>query len=57
MDCDVLGQRQAGAASQGPFPTIGSEQMLSHGSADVVVEACTDFWDGADIYPLSGSDR
>ncbi|GAB1297067.1 Transmembrane protein 94 [Apodemus speciosus] len=34
-----------------------TEQMLSHGSADVVVEACTDFWDGADIYPLSGSDR
>lgn len=40
-----------------PFPTTGTEQMLSHGSADVVVEACTDFWDGADIYPLSGSDR
>lgn len=31
--------------------------MLSHGTADVVLEACTDFWDGADIYPLSGSDR
>lgn len=35
----------------------GTEQMLSHGTADVVLEACTDFWDGADIYPLSGSDR
>ncbi|KAM9716297.1 transmembrane protein 94 isoform 2-T2 [Menidia menidia] len=32
-------------------------QMLSHGSADIVLEACTDFWDGTDIYPLSGSDR
>ncbi|XP_069785124.1 transmembrane protein 94 isoform X3 [Narcine bancroftii] len=32
-------------------------QMLSHGTADVILEACTDFWDGADIYPLSGSDR
>lgn len=31
--------------------------MLSHGTADVILEACTDFWDGADIYPLSGSDR
>uniref|UniRef100_A0A672LW06 Transmembrane protein 94 n=1 Tax=Sinocyclocheilus grahami TaxID=75366 RepID=A0A672LW06_SINGR len=31
--------------------------MLSHGSADLILEACTDFWDGADIYPLSGSDR
>ncbi|KAL0594552.1 Transmembrane protein 94 [Plecturocebus cupreus] len=37
--------------------TTGTEQMLSHGTADVVLEACTDFWDGADIYPLSGSDR
>lgn len=32
-------------------------QMLSHGSADLILEACTDFWDGSDIYPLSGSDR
>lgn len=42
-----------------PFhlPPSGTEQMLSHGTADVVLEACTDFWDGADIYPLSGSDR
>lgn len=38
-------------------PRSGTEQMLSHGTADVVLEACTDFWDGADIYPLSGSDR
>uniref|UniRef100_UPI00398F64F0 transmembrane protein 94 isoform X5 n=1 Tax=Pristiophorus japonicus TaxID=55135 RepID=UPI00398F64F0 len=34
-----------------------SVQMLSHGTADLILEACTDFWDGADIYPLSGSDR
>lgn len=39
------------------LPPSGTEQMLSHGTADVVLEACTDFWDGADIYPLSGSDR
>ncbi|KAF3704786.1 Transmembrane protein 94 [Channa argus] len=32
-------------------------QMLSHGSADLILEACTDFWDGTDIYPLSRSDR
>ncbi|XP_069056247.1 transmembrane protein 94 isoform X2 [Pleurodeles waltl] len=38
--------------------TISStEQMLSHGTADVILQSCTDFWDGADIYPLSGSDR
>ncbi|XP_048466673.1 transmembrane protein 94 isoform X1 [Rhincodon typus] len=34
-----------------------SVQMLSHGTADLILEACTDFWDGTDIYPLSGSDR
>ncbi|XP_017292535.1 transmembrane protein 94 isoform X1 [Kryptolebias marmoratus] len=32
-------------------------QMLSHGSAELILEACSDFWDGTDIYPLSGSDR
>uniref|UniRef100_W5N072 Transmembrane protein 94 n=1 Tax=Lepisosteus oculatus TaxID=7918 RepID=W5N072_LEPOC len=37
--------------------TTNNVQMLSHGSADLILEACTDFWDGADIYPLSGSDR
>ncbi|XP_023646960.1 transmembrane protein 94 isoform X2 [Paramormyrops kingsleyae] len=37
--------------------TSNNVQMLSHGSADLILEACTDFWDGADIYPLSGSDR
>lgn len=42
-----------------PFllPHADNVQMLSHGSADLILEACTDFWDGADIYPLSGSDR
>ncbi|XP_062858998.1 transmembrane protein 94 isoform X2 [Trichomycterus rosablanca] len=37
--------------------TTNNVQMFSHGSADLILEACTDFWDGADIYPLSGSDR
>ncbi|XP_064423623.1 transmembrane protein 94 isoform X2 [Latimeria chalumnae] len=37
--------------------TTCTEQMLSHGTADIILEACTDFWDGTDIYPLSGSDR
>lgn len=37
--------------------TSGTEQMFSHGTADIILEACTDFWDGTDIYPLSGSDR
>uniref|UniRef100_A0A8C4SUU1 Transmembrane protein 94 n=1 Tax=Erpetoichthys calabaricus TaxID=27687 RepID=A0A8C4SUU1_ERPCA len=37
--------------------TTNNVQMLSHGTADLILEACTDFWDGSDIYPLSGSDR
>ncbi|KAG8446140.1 hypothetical protein GDO86_013849 [Hymenochirus boettgeri] len=37
--------------------TTNTEQMLSHGTADIILGACTDFWDGTDIYPLSGSDR
>lgn len=57
----MLGQDKAGAdlwpLMWSLFPVLGTEQMLSHGTADVVLEACTDFWDGADIYPLSGSDR
>lgn len=36
---------------------LDNVQMLSHGSADLILEACTDVWDGTDIYPLSGSDR
>lgn len=39
------------------FHISGTEQMFSHGTADIILEACTDFWDGTDIYPLSGSDR
>jgi len=39
------------------FMLADNVQMLSHGSADLILEACTDFWDGTDIYPLSGSDR
>lgn len=39
------------------FSHLDNVQMLSHGSADLILEACTDFWDGSDIYPLSGSDR
>lgn len=54
-----VGGRGGGLGHSGLGPPLpsGTEQMLSHGTADVVLEACTDFWDGADIYPLSGSDR
>lgn len=45
------------SVSTSDLSAVDNVQMLSHGSADLILEACTDFWDGTDIYPLSGSDR
>ncbi|KAK2908555.1 hypothetical protein Q8A67_004392 [Cirrhinus molitorella] len=35
----------------------GELQLFSYGSADVILGACTEFWDGEDIQPLTDSDR
>ncbi|KAG9349784.1 hypothetical protein JZ751_026137 [Albula glossodonta] len=35
----------------------GGLQQFSYGSADVVLGACTEFWDGEDLQPLTDSDR
>ncbi|KAI4902008.1 hypothetical protein NFI96_018713 [Prochilodus magdalenae] len=35
----------------------GEPHLFSYGSADVVLEACTDYWDGEDLQPLTDSDR
>ncbi|XP_016359362.1 transmembrane protein 94-like [Sinocyclocheilus anshuiensis] len=35
----------------------GDLQLFSYGSADVILGACTEFWDGEDIQPLTDSDR
>ncbi|KAK9980582.1 hypothetical protein ABG768_000176 [Culter alburnus] len=35
----------------------GDLQLFSYGSADVVLGACTEFWDGEDIQRLTDSDR
>lgn len=32
-------------------------QLLTQGSADIVLDACTDFWDGDDLCELSENDR
>ena len=32
-------------------------QLLTQGSADIVLDACTDFWDGDDLCELTSSDR
>ncbi|XP_077979837.1 transmembrane protein 94-like [Glandiceps talaboti] len=43
----------------GGVNTINTDalQMLTEGTAEMVLDACTDFWDGADICPLTGNDR
>nr|XP_015215729.1 PREDICTED: uncharacterized protein KIAA0195-like isoform X1 [Lepisosteus oculatus] len=50
-----------------PFPQIislavhdgntGCLQLFSYGSADAVLSACTEFWDGTDLCPLTDTDR
>ncbi|RXN30570.1 transmembrane 94-like protein [Labeo rohita] len=35
----------------------GDLQLFSYGSADVILGACTEFWDGEDIQPLTDTDR
>ena len=31
--------------------------MMSHGTADILLDACTDFWDGSDLCPLTDLER
>jgi len=35
----------------------GMKQMFSQGMADVLLDACSDFWDGHDIRPLGTEER
>ena len=35
----------------------GMKQMFSQGMADVLLDACSDFWDGQDIRPLGTEER
>ncbi|XP_066253701.1 transmembrane protein 94 isoform X1 [Euwallacea similis] len=35
----------------------GNMQLLSEGTADIVLDCCVDYWDGMDLCPLSHSDR
>lgn len=36
---------------------VGMFQLLTQGSADLILDACTDFWDGDDLCELSTQDR
>ncbi|KAJ3644745.1 hypothetical protein Zmor_022452 [Zophobas morio] len=35
----------------------GSVQLLSEGTADIILDSCVDYWDGHDLCPLTHSDR
>ncbi|XP_043281137.1 transmembrane protein 94 isoform X2 [Venturia canescens] len=35
----------------------GSLQLLTQGTADIILDSCIEFWDGHDLCPLSPSDR
>ncbi|XP_065164487.1 transmembrane protein 94 isoform X2 [Atheta coriaria] len=35
----------------------GSIQLLSQGTADIILDSCVDYWDGYDLCPLTPGDR
>ena len=35
----------------------GARQLLSQGSADLLLDVCTDFWDGSEVHPLTAVER
>ncbi|XP_068983961.1 transmembrane protein 94 isoform X1 [Bombus flavifrons] len=35
----------------------GGLQLLTQGTADIILDSCIEFWDGHDLCPLSASDR
>ncbi|XP_046854966.1 transmembrane protein 94-like [Xenia sp. Carnegie-2017] len=35
----------------------GLHQLLSQGSADLILDVCTDFWDGTEVHPLTFLER
>lgn len=37
--------------------TSGSMQLLSEGTADIILDSCVEYWDGRDLCTLSHSDR
>lgn len=36
---------------------IGSLQLLTQGSADIVLDACSDYWDGSNLCPVTAFER
>jgi hypothetical protein len=35
----------------------GDLQLMSQGTADIILDSCVDYWDGHDLCPLSPADR
>ncbi|XP_048575699.1 transmembrane protein 94 isoform X2 [Nematostella vectensis] len=35
----------------------GAHQLLTQGTADVVIDTCSDFWDGTNLCPITAHDR
>lgn len=35
----------------------GNMQLLSEGTADIILDSCIDYWNGYDIMPLTNSDK
>jgi hypothetical protein len=58
---------QLAAKVKVPFPhslsviiresSSGSLQLLTQGTADMVLDCCDDFWDGKDLRPLTGDEK
>lgn len=34
-----------------------SLQLMTQGTADIVLDCCDDFWDGSDLRPLTAQER
>ncbi|VEN47495.1 unnamed protein product [Callosobruchus maculatus] len=37
--------------------STGNSQLLSEGTADIILDSCIDYWDGYDLVPLTHGDR
>lgn len=35
----------------------GCLQLMSQGTAEVILDSCVEYWDGHDLYPLTPADR
>lgn len=35
----------------------GCLQLMSQGTADVILDSCVEYWDGVDLRPLTPTDR